>query len=202
MYTPPIQYQRPNMQNPKWKNVLIWYAVIAILAIVVTFANGCTTAKNAANKAAKIMDKYPEQVLPELRKKAPCITVKYDTTYNTIDTIINVDCPDSSSAQYFTIHDTVVKKDFKTIKVPIKVQLPARTIYKYIEDSAKIKELDIKLQRTILEKDEAIKREKETNEKLNKVRKTRNWLWVVIVLLMAWKYRRQISNLILPLKVK
>ena len=148
------------------------------------------------------MDKYPEQVLPELRKKAPCITVKYDTTYNTIDTIINVDCPDSSSAQYFTIHDTVVKKDFKTIKVPIKVQLPARTIYKYIEDSAKIKELDIKLQRTILEKDEAIKREKETNEKLNKVRKTRNWLWVVIVLLMAWKYRRQISNLILPLKVK
>lgn len=202
MFIPYIQQPRQVSPNPNWRNVIIIGIIVSILAFIVTFANSCTTPKNAAKKAAKIMDKYPEQVLPELRKKAPCITVKYDTTYNTIDTIINVDCPDSSSAQYFTIHDTVVKKDFKTIKVPIKVQLPARTIYKYIEDSAKIKELDIKLQRTILEKDEAIKREKETNEKLNKVRKTRNWLWVVIVLLMAWKYRRQISNLILPLKVK
>ncbi len=160
MYTPPVQYPRHVSPNPKWKNSLIWGLIISILAIIVSLANGCTTAKNAANKAAKIMDKYPEQVLPELRKKAPCITVRLDTVISNIDTVINIDCPDTSAAEYFTIHDTTVKY-IKTIgnvrKVPVRVQLPARTIYKYIEDSAKIKELHVKLDRVIAEREGYLK---------------------------------------------
>lgn len=202
MYTPYIQYPRQISPNPKWGKAIIWGAITSILAIIVIFANSCTTAKNAASKAAKIMDKYPEQVLPELRKKAPCVTIKYDTTYTTIDTVVNVDCPDSNSIEYFTIHDTIVKNKTNTVKVPVKIQLPSRTIYKYIEDSAKIKELTVKLRRITDEKEEAIKREKETNDKLSKARKTRNWLWVILVLLVAWKCRRQIVNLVNPLKGK
>ncbi|MFN9113662.1 MAG: hypothetical protein ACK5XN_26635 [Bacteroidota bacterium] len=205
MYTPPIQYPRHVSPNPKWKNTLIWGLIVSILAIIVSFANGCTTAKNAANKAAKIMDKYPEQVLPELRKKAPCITVRLDTVISNIDTVIHIDCPDTSAADYFTIHDTTIRyirTPTITRRVPVRVQLPGRTIYKYIEDSAKIKELHVKLDRVTSEREAYLKQVLDLNSKLNKARRTRNWLWVILILSVVWKYRRQISNLVLPLKGK
>jgi len=180
MYIPSVNYPKQISPNPKWKNVFIWGLIVSILAMLLTFANSCTTSKNAAKKAEKIMDKYPEKVLPILRKKAPCITVKYDTTFTSIDTVINIDCPEIDTPKYFT--DTVIRDVKKTIKVPYRVTLPAKIITKYIEDSAKIKELTLKLDREIFDKEEALKREKETTAKLNKVRKTRNWLWLILIM--------------------
>lgn len=180
MFTPLISEPTPISPNPKWKNIFIWGLIVSILAVLITSANSCTTPKNAAKKAEKIMDKFPEQVLPILRKKAPCITVKYDTTFTSIDTVINIDCPETDRYKYFT--DTIFREVNKTIRIPYKVTLPSKVITKYIEDSAKIKELTLKLEREIIEKEEVIKKEKETADKLNKARKTRNWLWLILIL--------------------
>ena len=190
MYTPPLT--GPNISpNPKWKNVLIWGLIVAILAIIVSFANSCTTAKNAAKKATKIMDKYPAQVLPVLRQKAPCITVKLDTTYTTVDTIINVECTEQEVVKgaYFT--DTIYKNETRTIRVPYKVTLPAKVITKYIEDSAKIKELSIRTTELSAERDQL-------TGKLKKVKKCRNWLILLFIAVIGWNFRNILLKFVLP----
>lgn len=181
MYTPHPNF--PSDMPPKFERAVKWMLLLCVVAIVVSYCSSCTTARNAASKAGKIMDKYPEQVLPELRKKAPCITVNVDTFYTTVDTTITVDCPDTSAAQYFTVHDTIIRNN--TIRVPYRVTLPVRTVVKYIKDSAEIMELNLRIQRLITEREQALEREQATAAKLDKARRTRNWLWLALLICAA-----------------
>ena len=72
----------------------------------------------------------------------PCITVKSDTTYRTIDTVMMIDCPTGTS-EYFTVTDTLNRIDtlYKDKIKKVLVTLPIRyvTITNNIEDSAKMK---------------------------------------------------------------
>jgi len=133
----------------KGKNFSMLIAVLLGLLLLYV-CNSCYTESKAIKQAEKAINKKPLAVLPIFRDKFPCITTKSDTTIINTDTTIWVDCPDTASEKdYFTVHDTIIKKVnnviTKTIKVP--VTLPVKTMYitKEVEDLSRIAEMGIKL---------------------------------------------------------
>lgn len=82
MYTPYPQYPKQIPPTPKWKRALAVCIILIIAAIIATYMPSCTTAKNAPTKAGKLMDKYPEKVLPVFRGKFPCTTTGVTTTFD------------------------------------------------------------------------------------------------------------------------
>ena len=126
------------------KLVYTVWAIIAIMLIV--WLASCYTPQKAVQQSQRAISKHPAAVLPIFRGAFPCITTHTDTFLTTVDTIINIDCPDTSAVQYFTLHDTItgIKYIDRVKSVPVKVQLPGRIITKYIEDSSKLKEAAIR----------------------------------------------------------
>lgn len=120
-------------------------SIICISAILFS----CYTDRKATEQITKAILKKPALTADLTRKAFPCITTSSDTTIVTTDTIINVDCPDTTKAteatEYFTIHDTTIKRITKTIKVPITIQLPSKIIVQKVKDSADILVLNDKL---------------------------------------------------------
>lgn len=116
----------------------------------------CNTEKKLTAKAESFTTKFPKKALPFFREKFPCVETKSDTTIFLTDTTFYVDCPDTSAAQYFTLHDTLVTNIYhpgKTMKVPVTLPQKVVTVVKTIEDLSRIKEIDILLQDEIKKAD-------------------------------------------------
>ena len=190
MYTAFPNFPNNLNHNPKFERAVQWMLLVCTVAIVLSYCSSCYTPAKAKRQALRAMTQHPEEVLPTLRQLAPCITVTVDTFYTTVDTTITVDCPDTSAAQYFTVHDTVTRTERRTVRVPYTVTLPARTVVEYIKDSAEIMELNLRIARLNTEREQAIQREQATAAKLNKARKTRNWLWMALLICVAWITRK------------
>jgi hypothetical protein len=163
--------------RPKQSLALIIALAAALWLLLCT--QSCYTPKKAERKLAQALDKQPATVAVFTRAKFPCITKSSDTVYNTnYDTtvIVEVQCPDTSRAtEYFTIHDTAFFNNVIIRKVPVTVNVPGRTITKYIEDSAKIFTINNLANRLQSEKDELQKR-------LDRSDKTKMWLWWVVII--------------------
>lgn len=202
MYIPTAHHHKQIPPTPKWQRALVVMIILTIAAIILSYLPGCYTPAKAKRQALRAMTSHPEEVLPTLRQLAPCITVTVDTFYTTVDTTITVDCPDTTAAQYFTVHDTITRSN--TVRVPYRVTLPARTVVKYIKDSAEIMELNLRINRLNTEREQALQREQATADKLSKARRTRNWLWLAllacaaIITRKAWL--RVVGRMVNPLK--
>ena len=104
--------------------------------LIVLLLSGCYSSKKAEKQVDKALLYHPEIVATIARNAFPCFNVKIDTITN--DKLIYIDCPAA-------IHDSVIIKGRDTIKlnftkfVKVPYSLPQITIYKSIEDSAKIK---------------------------------------------------------------
>jgi hypothetical protein len=161
------------------KRTLALIIALAAALWLILCMQSCYTPKKAERKLAKALDKQPATVAVFTRKAFPCITKGSDTVYNTnYDTtiVVEVQCPDSTKAtEYFTVHDTAFFNNVIIRKVPVTVTLPARTITKYIEDSAKIFTMTNIANRLQSEKDDLQKR-------LNRSDKTKMWLWWVVII--------------------
>ncbi len=159
--------------------------------IVLLLLTGCYTDKKATNDVTKAILKKPAIAADLTRKAFPCITTNVDTFITSLDTTILVDCPDTSSTQYFTLHDTTFikgKEIIKTIKVPVKVTLPAKEIVKYVKDSADIIVINTKL-------NIADKKIEELEGKVKNKNKYILWLIILSVILggtnyLQWKMRK------------
>lgn len=192
MYTPSAQHPKPLPPTPKWQRAVVVALIMILLAILATYLPSCYTPAKAKRQALRAMTQHPEEVLPTLRQLAPCITVNVDTFYTTVDTTITVDCPDTTAAQYFTVHDTLmrIKRVEKTAPISHRIQLPGRTVVKYIKDSAEIMDLNLRNARLTAEREQALGREQTTAAKLDKARRTRNWLWLALLICVAWMTRK------------
>ena len=135
--------------------------------------SACYGSKKAEKQVGKALLYHPEIVATIARNAFPCYNVKIDTITN--DKLIYIDCPAA-------IHDSVIIQGRDTIKlnftkfVKVPYSLPQITIYKSIEDSAKIKLLQDQVYR--LTTNENILTYKISNK--NKIIK---WLIIFIVCL-------------------
>ena len=124
---------------------VVFFAIVCCMVLLFS----CNTEKKLTAKAEKFVDKHPKKALPFFRDKFPCIETKSDTTIFTSDTTIYVDCPDTiPAAEYFTLHDTLVRNVYhtgKTIRVPVTLPQRIVTVTKTIEDLSRIAEKDIEL---------------------------------------------------------
>lgn len=103
---------------------------------ILVVLSACYGSKKAEKQVGKALYYHPEIVATIARNAFPCYNVKIDTITN--DKLIYIDCPAA-------INDSVIIKGYDTIKlrftkfVKVPYNLPQITIYKSIEDSAKIK---------------------------------------------------------------
>jgi len=137
------------------------------LFILMLFAS-CYTPNKAIKDARKALDRHPAHILPIFRNAFPCIVMGADTIYQTHDTIIEIPCP--TEVKVDTIKGIIVQT--KYIKVPVRVQVPAKVITIYLEDSSKLKELGLQLYRyeqDILAKDKRIEKLENKIERRNKL---------------------------------
>jgi len=141
--------------------------------LIVLLLSACYGSKKAEKQVGKALLYHPEIVATIARNAFPCYNVKIDTITN--DKLIYIDCPAA-------IHDSVIIQGRDTIKlnftkfVKVPYSLPQITIYKSIEDSAKIKLLQDQVYR--LTTNENILTYKISNK--NKIIK---WLIIFIVCL-------------------
>ena len=148
---------------------------MAVIAVIGLF--GCDTTKRAERRQAQILRTHPNVAMVAIRKIAPCVNLKSDTTIVMVDTTVLVDCPDwrDTSTAYFTVHDTAFFNNIIIRKIKVPVTIPAKiiTIVKEIEDLSKVVELDNKL--TVSDK---------KNEVLQGKVKSKNKviLWLIIFL--------------------
>lgn len=131
------------------KFILALLFAIALIVWVVSMT-GCDTTKRAERRQNQILLTHPNVAMVAIRKIAPCVDLKSDTTIVTVDTTVLVDCPDwsdTSTAKYFTIHDTAFFNNIIIRKIKVPVTIPAKTItiVKEMEDLSKVIELDNKL---------------------------------------------------------
>ena len=184
MYTPgPIHNNPlPNYREPK----NFWLYVIITLSFLIWIASmtGCYTPQKANRQALRAITTHPATVLPTFRSLYPCVTTRQDTFVTVTDTIINIDCPDTTAGREYTDSiytrtDTLYRT--RTVSIPVRVPVQTRTIVKTVEDSAKLKEAALREQRLFTEREQATKREQATADKLSKARRTRNWLWVAVI---------------------
>ena len=129
--------------------VKLMLALTALVLLIATLT-GCVTEKKVIKQGIRSINLYPEKMLSIFRGQYPCVDVnKADTVIVNTDTIIWIDCPDTIPAsQYFTLHDTIVRKvqlPAKTIRVPVTLPVKTVTIVKEIEDLSRIVEKDIQL---------------------------------------------------------
>jgi hypothetical protein len=141
--------------------------------LIVLLLSACYGSKKAEKQVGKALYYHPEIVATIARNAFPCYNVKVDTITN--DKLIYIDCPAAiHDSVIIQGHDTIKLKFTKFVKVPY--SLPQITIYKSIEDSAKIKLLQNQIYK--LTTNENILTYKISNK--NKVIK---WLIIFIVCL-------------------
>lgn len=161
------------------------YVIGVIFAIFVLAS--CYTDKKATKQIEKAIDRKPELALEKFREKFPCIETSSDTTIVIKDTTIEVEveCPDLVDTTF--VRDTIKTVNNKVIvkKVPVKVQLPAQVITKYIEDSAKIKVLSLKVEKLQAENSDL-------KERVTTLRKWKTYLLIPYILIILALLAREI----------
>jgi len=163
---------------------IVWVILLAL--IVAAILAGCTTAEKLLDKAerkdAAIVAKYA-------RDKYPCTLLKNDTAIIWKDSVIYIDCPDNTNPFEVVIvrKDTVQNTVIKTIRVPVKVQLPSKVVTRWYEDSAKLKINDDHIRSLTKKVSEQTDKIVSLNKKVSNKSKE-NWIWRAIALcLMAWQ---------------
>lgn len=163
---------------------VVWLILLAI--IVAAILAGCTTAEKLLNKAER---KDPAIVAKYARDKYPCTLLKNDTAIIWKDSIIYIECPDNTNPFEVVIvrTDTVQNTVIKTIRVPVKVQLPSKLVTRWYEDSAKLKICATELNKSIVAA-QKLQADKDKLQHKADRRGKENWIWRAIALcLMAWQ---------------
>ena len=150
------------------------------------FLASCMSAPKHLSKAKEKDEKY---VAEKTREWFPCTEVRTDTV-NTTDTIVDIlqlDCPDN---EYTTTEGKTVYLPGKKVTVAGKTITNTRYIDRYIEDSAKIYTMlnNAEVQTNMYREDTARvnKENRRLQAKVNKQRATKNWLWVILGIIVAW----------------
>lgn len=157
--------------------------------IPILLFTSCYTAKKAEQQVNKADSKFPEVVAKLARDKYPCTDLlKPDTAILYKDTTVYIDCPDSIPTTYEVVRtDTVNNTVVRTVRVPVNIQLPGRTITRWYEDSAKLKLAAVQYNR-VVKANEGLQGK---NEKLTgklKHSRTENWIWRLIAsALIIWQ---------------
>ena len=140
--------------------------------LLVAFA-GCYSANKATKQVSKALQRHPQVVAQIAREAFPCIVLKADTIIN--DRLISVACPASIVDSVIILgRDTIRTTAIRYVKVP--VNLPQITIYKSIEDSAKVFILSNILNEANTQNEEQ-KLQLKKNKKLIKI------LWIILACL-------------------
>ena len=156
-----------------------WILAAPFIIWAVYLLSGCYTDKAASKAVTKAILLKPAIAATLTRAAFPCITVKADTTINNFDTTIMADCPPLPQAvtDYFTVHDTAFFNNIIIRKVPVTVQLPAKTITIKVKDSADV----------YLANNRAIVAEAKSTELQHKLDKYRSLLYSLKRLLTFWQ---------------
>jgi len=163
--------------------------------LIILILAGCSTAKELLDKAER---KDPAIVAKYARDKYPCTDLlKPDTAIVWRDSTIYIECPDNSNPfeVVITKTDTVNNVVTRTIKVPVKVQIPGKVVTRWYEDSAKLKIYATELNNCNTE----VQTLKASNDSLSKKAARRgkeNWIWraiaTVLICWQVWKIYRKI----------
>ena len=119
------------------------FLIVTIIVAIIVLCTSCYGPKQADKAINKAMAHYPEKVAALARKEWPCTTTKADTVVDYKDSVVYVDCPDTSKVVHDSLVEYVAVK--KIIKVPVHLPVETRYITTKIEDSAKIFLLNSKL---------------------------------------------------------
>ena len=164
------------------------FACLISFCIIMGLA-GCYTAKKAEQQVNKADSKFPEVVAKLARDKYPCTDLlKPDTAILYKDTTVYIDCPDSIQATYEVVRtDTVNNTVVRTVRVPVNIQLPGRTITRWYEDSAKLKLAAVEYNRVVKANEGLQAKNEKLSGKLKHAR-TENWIWRLIAsALIIWQ---------------
>lgn len=173
--------------------------LVAITFLMVILFSSCYTEKKATEQVNKADSKFPQVVAKLARDKYPCTELlKNDTAVIFQDSIIYLECPDTSLIFESIKFDTAYKVVTKTVRVPVTVRIPSQVITKYFEDSAKLKLCSIAIDNlTADNKDQAATIKKQDRKIGNKNKE--NWIWRAIALALiawqAWKFYRRLTTL-------
>ena len=169
------------------------YLLIALLLC------GCYTQKKATEQVNRANDKFPGVVAKLARDKYPCSEVlKPDTAVIWKDTVVYVDCPDTSSNPFQVVrYDTVnkvVTLPGRTIKVP--VTIPAKTVYidRWFEDSAKLKLAAIERDKLVKENEKQKKTIQDKEKTIRKLTKSVIGLSIPLFLILLYVVYRVWKN--------
>lgn len=179
---------------------------IIILLAGILILTGCYTPQKAQQQVDKANNKFPEIVAKLARDKYPCTDLlKPDTAVIWKDTVVYVDCPDTSKAQEYgpvrvdTVNSvrTVVLPG-KTIKVP--VSIPVKTLYidRWFEDSAKLKLASIERDKLLKENESlknTIRAKQKTIGKLTKAVVGLSIPLFLILLYVAYRVWRNLTTI-------
>ena len=152
-------------------------AIIAIfIAALIIWLSSCYSPRKALDKAYR---KAPTEVAKFTREKFPCITVASDTVTQLVEVTTEADCPPSDTVVLLktdSVPVEIYRTNTRTVRVPVRVQVPGRTITIRVEDSAKIYLLTA-------QRDEWIG--KATKQQYRAETRGKWLLWVFILLLLS-----------------
>ena len=117
-----------------------------VVIIFLTLLTSCSkyTELTATKDVNRAYVNHPKVVAKIARDAFPCIEKKNDTLINYRDSLVYIECPEISTATPIDYlgTDTVVITKSKTVRVPIYMPIKTVTVTKFIEDSAKIMQLN------------------------------------------------------------
>ncbi len=182
---------------------LLKYILAFLLALL--FLVGCAYLLSSCKTAQELMDKAekkdPAIVAKLARDKYPCKDLlKPDTTTVFKDTLIWVECPDTSRIGNdfeIIVHDTVKHTVTKTIRIPVTLPVRTQTITKWYEDSAKLKIGSLRIAELEKANQKQTDHIADLTKKINHKTKE-NWIWRIIasvlIIWQVWKLYKRITT--------
>lgn len=109
--------------------------------IPVTILASCYGPKQAKKQVDRAILEQPGVAAAELRKAFPCVIINSDTTTITKDSLVYVDCPDSTiitEVWHDTLNqrDTITNRTVRVVRVPVHLPVKTQVVTKYIKDGA------------------------------------------------------------------
>lgn len=168
------------------------YLIIILTAILFS---GCYNAQKATEQVNKADSKFPEIIAKLARDKYPCTDLlKNDTAVIYKDTLVYIECPDTSVTNNNPFEvlrtDTVNKVITKTIRVPVTLPIRTQVITKWFEDSAKLKLAALSMDKITKENQQLQTDLKAIQGKLKTRTKYLWWLLALCIGLTVWNFRK------------
>ena len=162
--------------------------------LILLLLPGCYTAKKATEQIKKADNKFPEVVAKLARDKYPCTDLlKNDTAVIWRDSVVFIDCPEIAPNEFERVvikTDTVNNVITKTVRVPVRVQLPTQVVTKWYEDSAKLKMAAVAADKLAAENTGLKSKLESTQGKLTTRTKYLWWLLALCAGLTVWNFRK------------